>query len=106
MGYDRWSSYSNNYGWYCNNEPSFFGGIHPSTWGDGAAYAWNLSSDKNVLRMMFPQKMWGAFLQGGVQVFFSPVPCTILSCDFKLSSEAPCVCVCVCVWPVYGARRL
>jgi hypothetical protein len=55
----RWmvfDTYLNNLGWINNNDPTMFGGIHPSTWTDGNGIAGNLSSDKEVLRTLFTRK--------------------------------------------------
>ncbi len=59
----RWNSYSNNWGWFANNENQWFGGVHPSQWGDdsGNGFAWQISADKNIQRTLFNKLMWGGW---------------------------------------------
>ncbi len=54
--YNVFSTYSQESGWYANNNPDLFGGIAPSSWSDGSATVDSLSSDKEILRTFFTQK--------------------------------------------------
>ena len=50
----RWSTYSQSHGqWFAGNNASLFGGVAPSSWGDGNARAYQMSSDSKVLRAFF-----------------------------------------------------
>ena len=44
--------------WMADNNPSLFGGVHPSTWTDGGGLASQMSSDPDVLRSLFVRKMY------------------------------------------------
>jgi subtilisin-like proprotein convertase family protein len=55
-----WSTYDFAQSWMAGNDATLFGGINPSTWGDGQIYAGSLSSDKAVLRALFSQKTYQA----------------------------------------------
>jgi hypothetical protein len=46
-------------GWYANDNASMFGGISPSTWGDGSGKAFLMSPDKEVLRTLLTRKGYG-----------------------------------------------
>jgi len=53
-----WSSYSQHHGWYNHNQREFFGGVHPSWWGDdwNRGRASDLSGNKDVLRGLFNKR--------------------------------------------------
>jgi hypothetical protein len=53
------STYDQGYGWFAGDDPSLFGGVRPSVWGDGNGVASQMSSDKDVLRTLFTQKGYG-----------------------------------------------
>ncbi len=55
----RWatfSTYEQCCNWAMNNDASLFGGINPSTWTDGNGQAYQMSSDKEVLRALYTKK--------------------------------------------------
>jgi hypothetical protein len=55
----RWATfttYEQAVGWACNDDGSLFGGIKPSKWTDMSAQAYQMSSDKEILRTLFTQK--------------------------------------------------
>jgi len=56
-----WSSYAQNYGWYMNNNNAMFGGVHPSQWGDGNGRAYQMSSNKDILRTLFNKRGYGGW---------------------------------------------
>jgi hypothetical protein len=58
----RWmvfNSYGQTSGWFAANDGALFGGVTPSTWGDGNGLASQMSSDKEVLRALFTRKGYG-----------------------------------------------
>jgi len=55
----RWATFSTYFqslGWALSNNAAFFGGVTPSTWSDSNGLAYQMSSDKEVLRTLFTQK--------------------------------------------------
>jgi len=58
----RWtvfSSYDQQSGYAANNETDTFGGVAPSTWGNGNARPYQILSSFDYLRDMFPRKGYG-----------------------------------------------
>lgn len=52
-----WSTFDDTHGqWYAGNNSSLFGGVAPSSWGNGNAHASAISSDSAVLRTFFVRK--------------------------------------------------
>jgi len=55
-----WSTYDQgNNQWFASNDATMFGGVTPQVWADGDGVASQMSSDKDVLRMMFTGKGYG-----------------------------------------------
>jgi hypothetical protein len=48
-----WSTHDQAHGWFANNNASLFGGVNPSTWGDGNGMAYQMSDKTEVLRTLF-----------------------------------------------------
>jgi hypothetical protein len=57
--YAVFDTYDNGGGWLMGGELAMFGGVHPSSWTDGGARAYQLSGDKGVLRTLFTKKGYG-----------------------------------------------
>lgn len=51
--YAVWSSHDQAHGWFAGDNAAMFGGVAPSTWGDGNGMAHQLSSTTEVLRTLF-----------------------------------------------------
>eukprot|EP00056_Hartaetosiga_gracilis_P010103 m.148319 g.148319 ORF g.148319 m.148319 type:complete len:422 (-) comp13253_c0_seq2:150-1415(-) len=56
-----WHSYSYSNSWYAGNNADRFGGVNPSEWADSHGYAYEMSSDMDVLRSFFTQRMVTGF---------------------------------------------
>ncbi|MFZ4580580.1 MAG: proprotein convertase P-domain-containing protein [Myxococcota bacterium] len=56
--YNYWSSYEQSYGWIGGDNPAMFGGVNPSTWGDGSGRAYQMNFDAEIMRTFFNKKMW------------------------------------------------
>ena len=54
-----WHSYSQNFGWRNGNNGALFGGVAPSTWGDGNGRAYQMSASSDVLLTLFIRKAYG-----------------------------------------------
>jgi hypothetical protein len=54
--YQVFSSYSQQHGWHASNQPEYYGGVHPSNWGNSNYYAGHMSADMNVLRTFFTRR--------------------------------------------------
>ena len=59
----RWNTFSTfgqaSGNWYAGNDFELYGGVNPSTWGDGHGRAWQMSSDKDILRALFTKRGYG-----------------------------------------------
>jgi len=66
----RWMMYhvysNNGVGWFDGNNPRFFGGRHPSQWGDGNTNVWDMHSDIRYMARLFTRR--GVGTQGGATV--------------------------------------
>jgi hypothetical protein len=51
-----WSTHDQSAGWHADNRAELFGGKNPQSWGDGNAYAYQMSSDSDVLRTLFVRR--------------------------------------------------
>jgi hypothetical protein len=57
--WNRFRTYDNSaWGWLMANNAAMYGGIAPSNWTNGSWYAWQMSTDKEVLRTLFINKAY------------------------------------------------
>jgi len=55
--WNAWSTYGQAHGqWYGNNDDDLFGGVMPSTWGDGNGMAYQISTNMDIIRTLFNLK--------------------------------------------------
>jgi hypothetical protein len=85
--YNTWHTYTPYNGWYCDNNANMFGGVNPSTWTDGRAYASSLSADKNILRTLFNKKLnsgWNAVVQASEWYYSSSTDGQVTGAYFRI----------------------
>lgn len=51
-----WSTHDQAYGWFAANNSTLYGGVAPSTWGDGNGMAHQMSSTTEILRTLFQRR--------------------------------------------------
>lgn len=56
--YNTFDTYIESCCWNANDDSQLFGGVNPSSWTDGNAVAWQMSSDAATLRTLFNRKIY------------------------------------------------
>jgi hypothetical protein len=88
----RWNvfnTYDEGYGWLFNNNPSLFGGVNPSTWTDGGAQAYMISSNKELQRTLLTQKGYpgkNALVYANTNLYFSSTDGTVVVVLFRVKN--------------------